>query len=82
MGADKILLNGDRDSKKMNMASNTRLRLTTQVGQDHAATRVLLVLGTNNKLHGLENAEEHHPRASRTYTGQAGEHHWSNRSCW
>jgi hypothetical protein len=31
---------------------------TTQVGQDHTATGVLLVLGTNNHLHGLENATE------------------------
>jgi hypothetical protein len=43
----------------MNTASNTRLRLTTQVGQDHAATGVLLALGTNNQLHGPENAAEH-----------------------
>jgi hypothetical protein len=71
----KILLEGDRDSNKMNMASNTRLRLTTQVGQDHAATGVLLTLGTNNQLHGPENTAEHKPRASLTYTGQAGEHH-------
>jgi hypothetical protein len=78
----KILLGGDRDSNKMNTASNTRLRLTTQVGQDHAATGVLLVLGTNNQLHELENAAEHKPRASLTYTGQTGEHHRSDRSCW
>jgi hypothetical protein len=43
----------------MNTASNTRLRLTTQAGQDHAATRVLLALGTNNQLHGPENTAEH-----------------------
>jgi hypothetical protein len=43
----------------MNTASNTRIRLTTQVGQDHAATGVLLALGTNNQLHGPENAAEH-----------------------
>jgi hypothetical protein len=43
----------------MNTASNTLLRLTTQVGQDHAATGVLLALGTNNQLHRLENAAEH-----------------------
>jgi hypothetical protein len=64
----------------MNTASNTRLRLTTQVGQDHAATGVLLALGTNNQLHGPENAAEHQPRSSLTYTGQAGEHHRSDRS--
>jgi hypothetical protein len=43
----------------MNTASNTRLRLTTKVGQDHAATRVLLDLETNNQLHGPKNAAEH-----------------------
>jgi hypothetical protein len=43
----------------MNTTSNTRLRLTTQVGQDHAATGVLLDLGTNNQLHRPENAVEH-----------------------
>jgi hypothetical protein len=42
----------------MNTASNTRFGLTTHVGQDHAATGVLLALGTNNQLHGLENATE------------------------
>jgi hypothetical protein len=31
----------------MNTASNTRLRLTTQVGQAHVATGVPLDLGTN-----------------------------------
>jgi hypothetical protein len=43
----KILLEGDRNSNKMNMASNTLLRLTTQVGQAHVATVVPLDLGTN-----------------------------------
>jgi hypothetical protein len=33
----KILLKGDEDSNKTNTASNTRLRLTTQVGQAHVA---------------------------------------------
>jgi hypothetical protein len=45
----KIFLEGDRDSNKTNTASNTRLRLTTQVGQVHAATEVLLDLGTNKQ---------------------------------
>jgi hypothetical protein len=45
----KILLEGDGDSNKTNPASNTRLRLTTQVGQAHAATGVLLDLGTNEQ---------------------------------
>jgi hypothetical protein len=43
----------------MNTSSNTRLQLTTQVGQDHVATGMLLALGTNNKPHGPENAAEH-----------------------
>jgi hypothetical protein len=64
----------------MNMASNTRLRLTTQVGQTHVATGVLLDLGTNSQPHRPENTAEHKTRASLTYTGQAGEHHRSNRS--
>jgi hypothetical protein len=80
MGADKILLEGDGGSNKMNTASNTRLQLTTQVGQDHAATRVLLDLGTNNQPHRPENAAEHKPRALLTYTGQAGEHHQLDQS--
>jgi hypothetical protein len=45
----KILLEGDGDSNKMNMASNTRLRLTTQVGQAHVANGVQLDLGTNKQ---------------------------------
>jgi hypothetical protein len=45
----KILLEGDGDSNKTNMASNTRLRLTSQVGQAHAATWVPLDLGTNKQ---------------------------------
>jgi hypothetical protein len=45
----KILLEGDGNSIKMNTASNTRLRLTTQVGQAHVATGVPLDLGTNTQ---------------------------------
>jgi hypothetical protein len=45
----KILLEGDGDSNKTNTASNTRLQLTTQVGQAHTATGVLLYLGTNKQ---------------------------------
>jgi hypothetical protein len=45
----KILLEGDGNSNKTNTASNTRLRLTTQVGQAHGATEVLLDLGTNKQ---------------------------------
>jgi hypothetical protein len=62
----------------MNTASNTRLRLTTQVGQDHTATGVLLALGTNNQPHRPESPAEHKTRASLAYTGQAGEHHRSD----
>jgi hypothetical protein len=64
----------------MNMASNTRLRLTTQDGQAHTATGVLLDLGTNSRPHRPENAVEHKTRASLTYTGPAGEHHRSDQS--
>jgi hypothetical protein len=77
-GPIKILLEGDGGSNKMNTTSNTRLRLTTQVGQDHAATGVLLALGTNHQPHKPENAAEHKTRALLTYIGQAGEHHWSD----
>jgi hypothetical protein len=45
----KILLEGDGNSNKTNTASNTCLRLTTQVGQAHAATEELLDLGTNKQ---------------------------------
>jgi hypothetical protein len=49
MGAEKILLEGDGNSDKMNAASNTLLQLTTQVGQAHVATGVPLDLGTNTQ---------------------------------
>jgi hypothetical protein len=45
----KILLEGDGNSNKMNTTSNTRLRLTTQVGRAHVATGVQLDLGTNTR---------------------------------
>jgi hypothetical protein len=64
----KILLEGDGGSNKMNTASNTRLRLTTQVGQAHVATRVLLDLGNNYQPYRPENAAEHNLRALLTYT--------------
>jgi hypothetical protein len=63
----------------MNTASNTRLRLTTQVGQDHAATGVLLDLGTNSQPQTRERSGTK-TRALLTYTGQDGEHHRSDRS--
>jgi hypothetical protein len=62
----------------MNTASKTRLRLTTQVGQAHTTTRVLLDQGTNSQPHRPENAAEHKTRASLTYTGHTGEHHRSD----
>jgi hypothetical protein len=40
------------------MASNTRLRLTTQVGQAHAANEVLLDLGTNKTMCGSRGRHE------------------------
>jgi hypothetical protein len=64
----------------MNTTSNTRLRLNTQVGQAHASTAVLLNLGTNSQPHRPKNAVEHKTRVLLTYTGQAGEHHRSDRS--
>jgi hypothetical protein len=45
----KILLEGDGNSNKMNTASNTSLRVTTQIGQAHVATGVPLDLGTNTQ---------------------------------
>jgi hypothetical protein len=79
----KNLLEGDGNSNKTNKASNTRLRLTTQVGQAHTATKVLLDLGTNKQtsepkhpnthngnLHGLLPAAPVRPMA---YAGQTGD---------
>jgi hypothetical protein len=71
----KILLEGDGYSNKTNTASNTRLRLTTQVGQVHTATGVLLNLGTNFQPHRPENAAEHQNSSPLTNTGQTDEHH-------
>jgi hypothetical protein len=62
----------------MKRASNTCLHLTTQVGQAHIATAVLLDLGTNSQPHRADNAAEHKTRVLLTYTGQASEHHRSD----
>jgi hypothetical protein len=78
MGADKILLEGDGYSNKTNTASNTRLRPTTQVGQVHATTGVLLNLGTNFQPHRPENAAEHQNSSPLSNTGQTGDHHQSD----
>jgi hypothetical protein len=80
MGADKILLEGDGNSNKMNMASNTHLRLTTQVSQAHVATGVPLDLGTNTQPSDPRNAAENQTSSLQTHTGQIGEHHQSDRS--
>jgi hypothetical protein len=76
----KILLEVDGNSNKMNMASNIHLRLTNQVGQVHAATGVLLNLGTNSQPHRPENAAEHQNSRPLTNIGQTGEQHRSDRS--
>jgi hypothetical protein len=55
------------------------LRLITQVGQAYATNGVLLDLGTDSQPHRPKNAVEHKPRASLTYTCQAGEHPRSDR---
>jgi hypothetical protein len=54
----KILLEGDENSNKTNVASNTPLRLTTKVGQAHVATGVPLDLGTNTQPSDPRNAAE------------------------
>jgi hypothetical protein len=76
----KILLEGDGNSNKMNTASNTRLRLTAQVGQAHVATGVPLDLGTNTQPSDPRNASENQTLSLQTHTGQTGEHHQSDRS--
>jgi hypothetical protein len=71
----KILLEGDGDSNKTNTASDTCLRLTTQVGQAHVATGVPLDLGTNT--------QPSEPKHTNTHNGNL--HgllpvlHWSDR---
>jgi hypothetical protein len=76
----KILFEGDGNSNKTNTASNTGLRLTTQVGQIHVATEVLLNLGTNFQPYRPENVAEHQTSSPLTSIGQTGEHHRSDRS--
>jgi Tfp pilus assembly protein FimT len=72
----KILLEGDGNSNKMNTASNTRLQLTTHVGQAHVATGP----GNQHTTFRPENAAEHQTSSLQTNTGQTGEHHRSDRS--
>jgi hypothetical protein len=61
----KILLEGDGNSNKMNTASNTRLRLTTQDGQAHIATGVPLDLGTNTQTSDPRTQRNTKPRVYR-----------------
>jgi hypothetical protein len=68
----KNLFERDGNSSKTNTTSNTRLRLTTQVGQIHIATGVLLNLGTNFQPYRPENAAEHQISSPPTNTGQTG----------
>jgi hypothetical protein len=58
----KILLEVDGNSNKMNTASNTRLRLTTQIGQAHVATGVPLDLGTSTQPSDLRTQWNTKPR--------------------
>jgi hypothetical protein len=75
----KILLEGDGNSNKMNTTSNTRLRLTTKIGQAHVATEVPLDLGTNNQPSNPRTQRNTKPRVYRltpvrpvSTTGQTG----------
>jgi hypothetical protein len=71
----KILLEEDEDSNKTSSASSTRLRLTTQVGQVHTATGVLLDLGTNK--------QPSEPKLTNTHSGNLhGLLHVLHRSDW
>jgi hypothetical protein len=58
----KILLEGDGNSNMMNTDSNTRLRLTTQIGQAHVATGVPLDLGTNTQPSNPRTQQNTKPR--------------------
>jgi hypothetical protein len=80
----KILLKGDGNSNKMNTASNTRLWLTTQVGQAHVATGVSLDLGTNTQPSDPRMQRDTKPRVYRptpvrpvSTTGQTGPCLWN-----
>jgi hypothetical protein len=75
MGADK---NSSRRRWKLQQdehGSNTRLRLTTQVGQAHAATGVLLDLGTNKQPSETKLTNTH----SGNLHGLLPVLHWSDR---
>jgi hypothetical protein len=69
----KIILEGDGNSSKMNMASSTRLRLTTKIDQAHVAIGVPLDLETNTRPSDPRTQRNTKPRVY-------GEHHRSDRS--
>jgi hypothetical protein len=80
----KILIEGDGNSNKMNTASNTRLRLTTQVGQAHVATGVPLDLRTNTQPYDPRTQRNTKPRVHWptpvrpvSTTGQTGPCWWN-----
>jgi hypothetical protein len=58
----KILLEGDGNSNKMNTTTKHVSDSTTQVGQDHVATGVLLILGTNT--------QPSEPKLTNTHSGK------------
>jgi hypothetical protein len=58
------LIEADGYSNKMNAATKHVSDSTTQVGQDHIATRVLMVLGTNTQTFETK----HTKRTIETYT--------------
>jgi hypothetical protein len=75
----KIILEGDGNSSKMNMASSTRLRLTTKIDQAHVATGVPLDLETNTRPSDPRTQRNTKPRVYRptpvrpvSTTGQTG----------
>jgi hypothetical protein len=88
----KILLEGDGNSNKMNTASNTCLRFTTQVGQAHVATGVPLDLETNTHTlstlecsgtPNLESTDQHRsdrwaPPVRPVPAGETGQHSLSD----
>jgi hypothetical protein len=78
----KILLEGDGNSNKMNTASNTRLQLTTQVGQAHVATGVPLDLGTNTQPSDPRTQWNTKPRVYRPTPVRPGRPTGQTGPCW
>jgi hypothetical protein len=78
----KILLEADGYSNKMNTTTKHVPDSTTQVGQDHVATGVLLVLGTNTHLpkqNTLTRIVEIYTACCLCYTSQTNGLRWSDR---